>query len=288
MQYPLVSIICISFNHANYIEDALNSIWDLDYQNIQLIVADDASADNSQAKIKELIKGKECDLVLNKSNIGHCKTFNKALALTKGEYIIDLAADDVLLPQALNTGVHELSKKGEKYGVFYADAEIINSVGDIIGYHLTKSFFKNKVVPEGDVYTALLSKYFLNPATMIYRTSMLIELGGYDEELEYEDFDFWIRSARAYYYCYQPVITVKRRELAGSVSTNQYIENSRMLTSTLTVCEKAFILNRNKSEDWALLKRIAYEGKMSLSSSNYLLGSKFFILGIKVFFKIRL
>ncbi len=288
MQQPLVTIICISFNHSKYIEDSLTAIRDLEYPNIQLIIADDASVDDSQKIIKSITVDVECELVLNLQNIGHCKTFNKALTLAKGEFIIDLAADDILLPNSIGVGVKELTQRGEKYGVFYADAEIIDSSGRITGKHLTQSFFKNGLVPKGDIYKALLGKYFLNPVTMIYRTSMVVNLGGYDENLEYEDFDFWIRSSRTYYYCYQPIITVQRRTLANSASTNQYIRNSRMLGSTLKVCNKAFKLNVNRQEDIALFKRVAFEGKMSLGSSNYSVALQLFFLGIKAFFKIRL
>ncbi len=288
MQYPLVSIICISFNHANYIEDALNSIWNLNYPNIQLIAADDASTDDSQTRIKELIKGKNCELVMNSKNIGHCKTFNKALSLAKGEYVIDLAADDILLPQSVAVAVEQFRIKGESYGVFFGDAKLINDKGESVGTHFTKSFFKNKVVPEGDIYKTLVGKYFISPPTMVYRKTLLDKLNGYNEALSYEDFDFWVRSSRITNYCYSPELTIQKRMLSTSVSTSQYVKNSSMLLSTLAVCKTALRLNRNKLEDCALLKRIAYEGKMSLSSRNYLLGAQFFILGIKVFFKIRL
>ncbi len=287
MQHPLVTIVCLSYNHANYIETALNSIWNLAYPNVQVIMADDASTDASQKVIQELVKDKKVELLLNKTNIGHCKTFNKALALAKGVFIIDLAADDILLPQSVSIGVAELQKKGNNFGVFYADAEFINENGKITSRHLTQSFFKKKPVPQGDVYSSLLALYFINPVTMIYRKSMIDELGGYNESLNYEDFDFWVRSSRKYKYCYLPKITVQKRMLPNSVSSKQYIKNSEMLISTLEVCKTAFISNKNKIEDWALLKRLAYESKMGLASGNYMLAWRFFILAINVFFKGR-
>ncbi len=287
MQSPLVTIVCLCYNHANFISNTLQSIWNLNYPNIQLIIADDASTDNSQQIIKELVKKRNVELLLNTVNIGHCKTFNKALRLAKGEFIIDLAADDMLLPESVELGVLELQKRGDEYGVFFADAALIDFKGTVIGNHITQSFFKNGNVPQGEVYKLILSKYFINPVTMIYRKSMVDQLGGYDEHLNYEDFDFWVRSSRFYKYCYLPLITVQKRVLSNSASTKQYIKNSKMLVSTLEVCNKAFRLNVNKHEDVALIKRLAYEGKMSFVSSNFLLGFSFFILATKVFFKIR-
>lgn len=287
MNKPLVTIVCLSYNHADFILAALNSIWNLNYPNIQLIMADDASIDNSQQVIKSLVDGREVELILNKENLGHCKTFNKALQLANGKYIIDLAADDVLLPNSVGIGVAALEEKGDDYAVFFADSESINNQGEIIANHLTRSFFKEGRVPQGDVYKQVLGKYFISPVTMIYRKSLVDDLGGYDESLAYEDFDFWVRSSRIFKYCYRPEITVQRRVLPQSASTKQYIKNSEMLKSTLVICKKALNLNRTKLEDLALLKRIGYEGKMSLISNNYLLGFWFFILALKVLFKVR-
>lgn len=287
MQNPLVSIICVSFNHANYIEEALNSIWNLDYNNIQLIIADDASTDESQQVIKKLVVGRDCELLLNSVNIGHCKTFNKALELAKGEYIIDLAADDILFSHSVTTGVSHIAKMGSSYGVFFADAEHIDSKSKTIGSHITSSFFYLGNVPQGDVYKDILGKYFICPPTMIYRKSVLKELNGYNETLVYEDFDFWVRSSRITKYCYLPDITVQKRIHPQSASSKQYIKNSKMLVSTLEICKNAFILNRSKTEDFALIKRLLYEGKMALFSNNYSIAFQMFILLNKVFFKIR-
>lgn len=287
MQNPLVTIICTSFNHSNYVAAALNSVWNLEYSNIQLIIADDASTDNSQNVIRELTDGKKCELVLNEKNLGLCKTFNKALKLAKGEYVIDLSADDILLANSVRIGISHLKQMGNSYGVFFADAIHIDENGDKQGAHLTSSFFYLGVVPQGDIYKEILGKYFISPPSMVYRRSLLEELNGYNESLSYEDFDFWVRSSRITNYCYLPEVTVKKRIHLGSASNNQYIKNSEMLISTLGVCKTAFGLNNSKIEDFALVRRILFEGKMSLSSSNYSVFYKLVILMIKVFFKIR-
>ncbi len=219
--------------------------------------------------------------------MGHCKTFNKALKLAKGKFIIDLAADDILLPNSVEKGVNHLTKMGETYGVFFADAVHIDTKGSEVGKHITSSFFYLGNVPQGNIYRNLLSKYFISPPTMIFRKSLLDKLDGYNEALSYEDFDIWVRSSRVTNYCYLPEITVKKRLHSGSTSAKQYVKNSAMLISTLEVCKTAYKLNRTKIEDLALLKRIGFEAKMALISSNYLIGFQLFILAIKVFFKIR-
>jgi len=287
MQYPLVTIICISFNHSKYVADALNAVWNLEYPNVELIIADDASTDKSQQVIKELILGKKVELLFNTINIGHCKTFNNALKLAKGEFIIDLSADDILLPNSVSNGLARFNEMGKSFGVFFSNALHIDEDGIEIGAHITPSFFYLGVVPQGDVYRNLLSKYFISPPTMIFRKELMEELGGYNEALSYEDFDFWVRSSRITKYCYLSEATVKKRIHTESVSSKQYIKNSKMLGSTLQVCNTAFSLNKTKSEDFSLIMRLAYEAKMALFSNNYSIALKMFILAIKVFFKIR-
>lgn len=287
MQTPLVSIICISFNHAKYLAEALNSVWDLDYSNIQLIIADDASTDDSQDLIIVLAEGRNCELLMNPENIGHCKTFNRALKLAKGEYVIDLAADDILFSDCINIGISHLEKMGESYGVFFADAVLIDEKGNEQGEHLTSSFFYLGQVPQGDIYKNLLGKFFISPPTMVYRKSLIDKLNGYNESLSYEDFDFWVRSSRITKYCYLPEFAVKKRIHSTSASSKQYVKNSVMLKSTLEICKTAYKMNDSKAEDLALLKRLLYEAKMSFTSSNYSVAFQMFILMVKVFFKIR-
>ncbi len=287
MQYPLVTIICISYNHAKYIEAAINSVWDLDYASIQLIIADDASTDNSQHLIRELVGDRAVDLLFNTINSGHCKIFNKALNLAKGEFVIDFSSDDVLLPNSVSIGITRFNEMGESYGVFFADAAHIDTKGNLLGNHITSSFFYLGNVPQGDVYKDLLGKYFISPPTMIYRKSLLDKIQGYNEDLSYEDFDFWIRSSRITNYCYLPKITVQKRIHIESVSSKQYIKNSKMLISTLEVCKTAFGLNRNKVEDFSLIKRLAYEAKMAITSYNFYIAFQLLFLSIKVLFKLR-
>lgn len=287
MQYPLVTIICISYNHSKYLIDAIESVWKLDYSNVQLIIADDSSSDNSQQIIKDLVGDKEVELVLNSTNIGHCKTFNKALKLAKGEFIIDLSADDVLKKDSLNLGIDSFKEMGIDYGVFFADAEHIDENGVIIGSHLTNSFFYLGAVPQGDIYRALLSKFFISPPTMIFRKEIMDKLEGYNEKLSYEDFDFLVRSSRISKFCYSTKITIQKRLHSKAASLQQYVKNSSQLNSTLEICKTAYRLNISKMEDIALLKRLAYEAKMSVTSSNFSIAFQMFILAIKVLFKVR-
>jgi hypothetical protein len=96
------------------------------------------------------------------------------------------------------------------------------------------------------------------------RKAVFDNLGGYDESLAYEDFDFWVRSARLFDYSYTPEALVKNRILYNSLGNRQYKRGSKQLRSTLKVCEKAFDLNRTREEHDALKTRIHYELRQAI------------------------
>src|SRR5687767_6161263 len=106
---PLVSVICLCYNQARFVREAVASVLAQTYPHVELIIVDDASTDDSAAVIRSIVQDNpaiRC-LVLEK-NVGNCKAFNTGLSLAKGDYIIDLAADDLLLPRRIESGVQAL------------------------------------------------------------------------------------------------------------------------------------------------------------------------------------
>jgi hypothetical protein len=129
-------------------------------------------------------------------------------------------------------------------------------------------------VASGDVYEALLRCHFISAPSMMIRREVLEVLGGYDETLSYEDFDFWLRSSRLYKYVYSPKILVKKRILNHSLSSYRYQKKNSHIPSTASVCEKALKLNRSKAENAALSERCHYEIKWALATENWEAGQK--------------
>ena len=275
---PLVSVICLCYNHSKFVIESIESVLSQSYTNIELIIVDDASTDDSQSVIRAFIKEfTRVSFIPLTKNIGNCKAFNIGWQASTGDYVIDLAADDLLLPQRISLGVECFLKSGNEYGVHFGDAKIIDGNGLETGEHLTKSYFQDEV-PEGILFKTLLAKYFINPATMMYGRPMLEYLGGYDNSLAYEDFDLWVRSSKEFKYCYSNKMLIAKRSLVGSHGNKQYRPGSKILKSTLIVCQKAMVLCETNEEYQALLIRIKYEMKMAFLSLNWLVASRFFRL----------
>jgi glycosyltransferase involved in cell wall biosynthesis len=280
MEKSLVSVVCLCYNQERFVEEAIRSVLNQTYSNIQLIVVDDASTDNSVNVIKSVISAHPAiQFLFLKENFGNCKAFNKGLALTKGSFIIDLAADDVLLSDRIEKGVQVLLEKGESYGVHFSDAAIIDEHGTHLYNHSDQ--FPHQSIPQGNVYKGVISRYFICPPTVMFSRQVANVLGGYDETLSYEDFDFWIRSSRAFNYAYSPDVLVKRRISKNALSKKQFKLFSKHSDSTYKVCEKILRLNNSREEQQALQHRILYEIKLNLRLLNAEVVLKFFFLLIR-------
>jgi glycosyltransferase involved in cell wall biosynthesis len=242
-----------------------------------LIVIDDGSSDGSGKVIKNwMVNHPDATLILNGRNLGYCKSFNKAYRVSKGELLIDLSADDVLLPHRVEQGVKLFVNAGNEVGVVFSDAQYIDEHGNLLRLHSEK--FPHQTIPQGDVYREVIHRYFICSPTMMFRRSVLEGLHGYDESLAFEDFDFWIRASRNFRFIYSPEVLVKKREVASSLSAKQFERSSTQRWSTLEVCRKIKSLNRTSDENKALKQRLIYEIGVSLRSFDFMLAYSFWKL----------
>lgn len=276
---PLVTVVCLCYNHAKYVEAALNSIIQQTYPLIEVVAVDDASSDQSAAVIEAFASAyPHIKVLLNTSRQGNCRSFNEALGQTSGKYVIDLAADDVMPTDKISKQVAVFESLEESYGVVFTNAYHINEQGKVLGTHfpVDQAGKAIKKVPSGNVYQEILQQYLICTPTMMMRRSVLDALGGYDTSLSYEDFDFWVRSARKYQYHYLDELLMYKRKLPNSLSSRFYQRHrTEMLTSTLQVCHKAYGLNQTPQEHKALSTMIRYYLRQSFYTENFSLVIEF-------------
>ena len=103
---PWVSVICTAYNHEDFIDEALQSVVSQDYPNVELIVIDNASTDATAGRISAFIAHHPTiQFIQNRENLGLNRAFNQGLTRAGGRYVIDLSADDVLLPNRIRKQV---------------------------------------------------------------------------------------------------------------------------------------------------------------------------------------
>lgn len=281
LSLPLVSVICTVYNHQEFVKKTLLSVFSQTYPRIELIVIDNCSQDDSVKVIEEAIAGKsDVVFIRNRENIGLCKAFNQGFTLSSGEYIIDLSGDDILLPQRVEKQVGYFDKLSAEYAVVFTNASVVDADGNFIRYHypVDSDGKAKKKPPDGNVYQEVLRGYFICTPTMMVRRAVLAELNGYDEQLSYEDFDFWVRSSVKYSYAYLDEVLTCKRELGNSLSRKVVEKGSGILDSTFAVCLKAKELNRCSTDDKILADRIKTFVRKCWYAQEYQLAFKFKVL----------
>ena len=283
--FPLVSVICLSYNHEAYVVEALNSVINQTYPNVELLIADDCSTDNSVEVIQNWLENHpEVDFLTNEKNFGNTKTFNQLAKKAKGEFIIDLAADDILLPNCVENQIKTFqNSKFKNLAIVYGNLIEVDENGSFLGNYYTEEDHPES----GDIYKMVVGRTTkICSVSSMVKKSVMEKLGYYDENLAYEDLDLWIRTSRDFDFEYIPEVLAKKRILSDSLSSHFLMENNlrakKLNASTLKILVKAFHLNRTKEEHKALLGRIRFEMYKFIKARNFNLLFKLFLLEIKV------
>ncbi|MDK2772332.1 MAG: glycosyltransferase [Flavobacterium sp.] len=285
---PLVTVICLCYNHEKYVVETLNSVINQDYPNIELIISDDCSSDNSVSVIENWLQNHQNIIFIkNNKNLGSNKTFNNAFELAKGEFIIDLAADDILLPHCISKQVTTfINSKYDNLGLVYANFNLVDE-----NRKFKSIYFNSNEKPEsGDVYKMVISRSVkLGSLCSLYKTSIFRNLGGYDETLAYEDLDIWVRITRNFKVEYIDDVLAEKRELENSLSAHFLKKNNAkthfLHQSTLQIFKKILDLNQTRNENKVVLNRMKFEMHKFITAREWKLTFQLFKLMIKAYIK---
>mgnify|MGYP003478422661 FL=1 len=199
--YPLVSVVVPCYNHETYIEACLESVANSDYNNIELVFIDDGSSDNSYNKAYEWLRLNghlfSSYHIEKQQNQGICKTLNKLVANASGEYIIPLASDDMVTPTGVRLRVEALIQNPQWLAVF-ADAMSIDEQGSIVERNIETSHYGcNKQMLAHIKYIAseLILCWGTPGPVFCARSQAYVEIGLYNEEIFFEDRDYYLRIA---------------------------------------------------------------------------------------------
>lgn len=288
LKKPLVTVICICFNHEKYVVEALNSVVTQSYSNIQLIIADDCSLDQSSKVIKKWIKNySEVLFIENSKNLGNTKTFNKAYKYAKGDYIIDLAADDLLLTHCIETQITTFLKtKYSNLGIVYANINLVDQNNKYLSI-----YYDNDQAPKsGNIYKMVIGRTTaICSVASMFKKQVFDEVGNYDENLYYEDLDLWVKVSRRFEFEYIPLVLANKRELPNSLSAHFLKRNNakthKLHKSTIKILEKILVLNTSKDEYRIMLNRIYFEIFKFLKAREFKLLVKLLFIGFKAFIK---
>lgn len=188
---PLVSIIIPVYNGSNYVGEAIDSALAQTYKNIEIIVVNDGSTDNTE----EIIKSYGNKLrYFKKENGGVSTALNLGIKKSKGEYISWLSHDDVYYPNKIERQVEELKKienKNRNKTILMSNFAVINKNSRIV----SKTHFENNFKLNSDfsqLYPILLG--IVNGCTLLIPKVCIIDGGYFDENLKLtQDYDLWFK-----------------------------------------------------------------------------------------------
>ncbi len=189
-----VSVIIITYNHLDYITEAIESAIAQDYNNKEIIVADDGSDDGTQVIVREYANRYPGLIIqsLSKNNTGIAENFNRGLSHATGEFIAWLGGDDIMLPGKLSAQVSLLKQRSDAVGSYH-DAEVFEWPGNKVLGRFSELYGVGRgKVPDIDVIEFLKPKTQLLPSAMMVRRDC-IPTGGFDVRLRFANdylFDF--------------------------------------------------------------------------------------------------
>lgn len=222
---PLVSVIIPVFNRANLIGRSIKSVLDQTYSNLELIVVDDNSSDDTSEVIHG-IKDSRLKYIRNEVNLGPSKSRNKGIEFASGELVAFQDSDDEWLPEKLEKQVELLKKCSDKTGAVYCGMEFYDyKTGLKIGDDIRYFDFRNNFLHGKNLYT---------PAnvTVVIKKSVLDDVGYFDEQLfAAEDTELAIRVSKKYDYAFvnEALVKVTRNHSQLTESVSNYSSAKEMI-----------------------------------------------------------
>ena len=204
---PTVSVVIPCYNQARYLPDAIRSVREQTHQPIECIVVDDGSTDRTSEVAAEL--GAH---VIHQANGGVSAARNAGLSVARGELVVFLDADDVLLPAALARGSSAL--------VAQPAAAAVVSRCEVMDEHGTLVAARHHDVDPSNLYRGwLLSNFVWTPGAAMFRRAALAELGGFCTDYgPAADYALYLRLARRRPHCLPP-----RLQRALSTARQQHV-----------------------------------------------------------------
>ena len=280
-QQPLVSVIIPAYNHELYIRDTLKSIIRQSYEHIELIIIDDGSKDDTLKVIGSMRSICEQRFlrvhVETQENQGTCTTLNKLISLAKGEYVLLIASDDELLPNAVASLVEKMEQTpdaglvtgrnvimdGEGKPCFW-DAVRNNVYDSTKATYLSFSDFLDATTyptthPKWGTYEALLKGNHV-PNGYLIRKSILDSVPRFTKEAPLEDWWLMLQIAKV-----SRIVSIDEdtfRYRWHSANTIKQTEKMNLYARMTMACERKLLLQLSDKKWIHLYKRTILKNKL--------------------------
>ena len=217
---PLVSVTVITYNSAKYVIETLESAKAQTYQNIELIISDDHSTDNTVGDCRQWIENNKerfirTELITVPENTGVSANCNRGIKAAQGEWVKFIAGDDILLPGCIEDNIKFVAGHPEAHIVF-SQVKVYEHIFEEKNFKMTTpaEFPANLMHPElsaADQFELLLlsDRIHYTPSCFLNKKA-IIKVGGYDESNRLvEDYPMWLKLTRSgikLHYFHKPTV----------------------------------------------------------------------------------
>lgn len=250
---PLVSVVIPVYNGENYVREAIDSVLSQTYKNIEIIVVNDGSKDNTDTILKSY--GTKIRYY-KKENGGVGSALNLAIKKAKGEYISWLSHDDMYLHNKIEKQIDHLKKQ------FNREKEIVFSDYEVINYITGKKYDgksgeqSNFEVDNFDATLLMLFSSRLHGCTLLIPKNAFYEVGFFDESKKTtQDYHLWfqfLKSGYTFSYLPKKLIITRHHKLQDTISKNDIHKNE--VVELLKWATKYFSDNMEKISPQTIVK----------------------------------
>ncbi len=268
---PTISVFMKSYNHAQFIGEAIESVVQQDFEDLELIVVDDASTDGSKEIIEHYARDdSRIKTLFHAQNHGITKVVNDGINAANGTFIAQIDSDDIWARDKLRKQFTIIDQNED--AIVWSEGELVDQNSRSLGSTFSEMVQSTKKKKSGKIFPELLVRNYIFGSTLLYKRANLGDLR-YDERFLYNnDYQFLLELAQKYEFSYLSEPLAKYRVHGGNTLAGVGVEAEKRRDvarmEEITIRQEA--LQRYGSELSDITKAEVYA---SIASCYSLLGS---------------
>lgn len=224
---PLISVVMTTYNHEKYIAEAIQSVLEQTYRNLELIVVNDGSTDDTEQIVKSFAD--ERLVYLSQPNQGPSVAVNNGIRAARGEYIAFISGDDVCYPTRLEKQYGYLSTAAQE--ICFSWVELVDEAGQIItGEHGSAAIYNRVIRSRSEALNRFFFDFnYLNAVTAMVRRELLLNTALFcPTSIQTQDFMMWLNLSKSHDFAILPEKLVKYRirDAEMNLSSGNYVRTT--------------------------------------------------------------
>ena len=220
-----LSVIFVCRNHSPYVLTAFNSMLEQGLIDLEILIFDVASDDDSAEKIIQWREQHAPNSFFHQyeENVGIVRVVKDAVARTRGEYLRIISTDDFFIGQSLRSQIQLLQQFGPEVALCFADAKLVDQTSKDIGLRKgLDGVDEPQLVGLHSARRKLMSgNWIAAPTVMLRKASTVDAVNQLDDSIVFEDYQLWMKLSESFDFVYLPEVVVGYRQHPASFSSNR-------------------------------------------------------------------